>query len=400
MRSSDTCVLFYERGMKLLKADDRVLTYVTSNSWLKAKYGEKLRRLFTDHHSPLRLLELGKDVFESAIVDSAVLIVRSGQEAAVESFPTVDLELLPEGVTFPDLPYSVWKETRPVAASPWRVLSAAEWPILYKMEERGTPLRDWDVSIRRGVLTGLNAAFIIDDETREALIAEEPKSTEIIKPILRGRDIRRWRACPERWLIATLPSLAIDINEYPAVRRYLLSFGREKLGQTGEQLLDGTRARKKTAHMWFELQDACAYYELFEREKLFWMDMSPEGRFAVSRREVFCNDKGFVMTGTSLDYLCGVLNSKLATWYVRSTGLTTGMGVLQWKRFVVEEIPIPGLALADQRPFAMIIGRILTTLHSDAATDVSALEAELNRLVYDLYDLSDNEVRLVEESSP
>ena len=104
MRSGDTSVLFYDRGMELLHTDGGILSYVTSNSWLKAKYGKKLRHLFVNRHTPLRLLELGKDVFDSAIVDSAVLIVREGQETAVRAFPSADLELLPEGAKFPELP--------------------------------------------------------------------------------------------------------------------------------------------------------------------------------------------------------------------------------------------------------------------------------------------------------
>ena len=390
MRSSDTSVLFYDRGVQLLHTGGRILAYVTSNSWLKGQYGKPLRRFFTDHHTPLRLLELGKDVFDSAIVDSAVLIVRSGRRAAGRAFPSVDLELLPEGVTFPDIPDHVWQETRPAGTDPWRILSAPEWPILYRMQERGTPLKDWDVSIRRGLLTGCNDAFIIDDETREALIAEDPRSADVIKPILRGKDIRRWRVRCKQWLIAThngyRDTARIDVTEYSAVKAHL------------DQFLARLKNRQDKGATPHNLR-SCTYHEEFAREKLFWMDMSPEGRFALSRSEVFCNDKGFMITGTALEYLCSVLNSRLTTWYVRSGAPTTGMGVLQWKRFVVEGIPIPDLSPAVQRPFADAGDRILQALAANPAADVTAQEAELNRLVYEFYDLSDDEIRLVEAST-
>ena len=127
--------------------------------------------------------------------------------------------------------------------------------------------------------------------------------------------------------------------------------------------------------------------------------MSPVGRFALSRSEVFCNDKGFMITGTALEYLCSVLNSRLTTWYVRSGAPTTGMGVLQWKRFVVEDIPVPDLSPEVQRPFADAGDRILQALAANPAADVTAQEAELNRLVYEFYDLSDDEIRLVEANT-
>ena len=385
MRSGDIYVLFCERGVDLLRFSTGVLAYITSNSWLRANYGKKLRRLLSERHTPLRLLEMGKAVFANTIVDSSVLLARRGGKA--EPLPAVDLERLPAEVSFPDLPDDIWSEVRPADDAPWSIMSRAEWAIMDKMVHRGTPLRDWDVSINYGIKTGLNAAFIIDDETREALLAQDPRSAEVIKPILRGRDIRRWRSHSVRWLIDTHNGYGeisrVDVTEYPAVKAHLDQF-RGKL-----------RKRQDKGATPYNLR-SCAYYEGFGGEKLFWMDMSPQGRFSVSQEEVYCNDKGFIMTGPSLDYLCCVLNSHLVTWYIRSKALTTGMGVLQWKRFVVEYIPIPRLPFAEQRPFVNVTRRILMALDTDPQTDISVLEGEMDRLVYDLYDLSDDEVRLVE----
>ncbi len=131
------------------------------------------------------------------------------------------------------------------------------------------------IAIYRGILTGLNAAFIVDKKTKDALIAEDPRSAELLKPILRGRDIKRYRAeWAGLWVIATLPSLHVDIENYPAIKRYLLSYGKEKLEQTGETLVDGSKSRKKTPHQWFELQDTCAYHAEFERDKLVYPNMT------------------------------------------------------------------------------------------------------------------------------
>ena len=245
-------------------------------------------------------------------------------------------------------------------------------------------------------MTGYNAAFLIDGTTRDLLIAEDPHSAEILEPILRGRDIGRYRAeWAGLWLIATLPSLSIDIDAYPAVKKHLLSFGRRRLSQTGTVYADGTKSRKKTPHRWFELQDTCAYHAEFSRRKLLWMDMSTHGRVAVSDTTVFCNDKGFILTGRSLRYLCAILNSRLVSWLMRSTGLTTGMGQLQWKKFGVETIPVPRLSAADQDPILRLVDVILAAKDADGVADTSASEVELDRIVCELYGLTMREVAAV-----
>ena len=139
-------------------------------------------------------------------------------------------------------------------------------------------------SIYMGIKTGYNAAFIIDTSARDRLVEMDPKSAEILKPILRGRDIQRYRAeWAGLWLIATLPSLKIDIDHYPAVRRHLMSFGKERLAQTGRRLPDGQTARSKTGYRWFEVQTTCAYHAEFAKGiKCFGWTLSPRGRFAFS----------------------------------------------------------------------------------------------------------------------
>ena len=387
-RTGDIYQLFYERGFQLLKSDGGLLAYITSNSWLKAEYGKTTRRYFAEKHTPLYLLELGKDVFESAIVDSCVLIARAGRHDTIAR--AVDLDRLPDK-DFPPAAH-LWGELHPNGERPWSALSAAERGIMDKMEAAGTPLKDWDVAMYRGVTTGLNEAFVIHDAMRQALVEADAKSVEIIKPVLRGRDIQRYRAnWAGLYLITTFPALQLEIDDYPAVKEHLLTFGKERLEQSGKALKGGGKARKKTQNKWFETQDATAYHREFTKEKLFWMDMSPEGRFAYCDEDIFCNDKAFVMTGESLKYLCAVLNSTLVTWLMQNTALTTGMGVLQWKKFAVERIPVPKISAARQRPFIRLVDRILAAKATDPNADTGELEEEIDWMVYDLYDLTNEE---------
>ena len=395
--TGDIYALFYEKGCQLAKPHQGVLAYITSNSWMKAKYGEKLRKHLADHHTPLTLLEMGKDIFD-AVVDTNILLLREGGPG--NPFPAVDQDAHSQAEQFPP-PTEQWGQVRPAGVAPWRILSQVESGILDKMRTKGTPLGQWNLSINMGIKTGYNDAFIIDKATRDALVAEDPRSAEIIKPILRGRDIRRYKAkWADLYLIATMPACKIDITIYPTIMSHLLSFGRERLEQAGRLLVGGGRSRKKTRHAWFELQDTIAYHREFEKPKLLWMDMAAVGRFAYSASPILCNDKGFVMTGEYLQYLCAVMNSALVLWWMEKTALTTGMGRLQWKKFTVESLPVPRINPTEQRHYIKIVRRILERKASDPAADTTEMETEIDRMVYDLYGLTAEEIQAVEARLP
>ena len=312
--TGDIYQLFYEKGCRLLAAQRGLLCYITSNSYLKAEYGKSTRRYFADRHTPLRLLEMGKDVFKNAIVDASILVVRHGKSD--ETGIAVDMDRLASEDFPPD--ESVWGQFRPRGEKPWNALSAVERPIMDKMEATGTPLKRWDVRINRGITTGYNDAFIIDDETKRKLITADPKSAEIIKPLLRGRDIQRYRVkWANLWLIDThngygiVPSISID--DYPAIKNHLYG---------SYPKLEKRQDKGKTP---YNLRN-CAYHEEFTKEKLFWMDLTDKGRFAYVKEEIFCNNTAFTMSGKSLKYLCAVLNSNMAYWFMRNTALTSGNG--------------------------------------------------------------------------
>ncbi len=386
-RTGDIYQLFYERGIDLLRRRG-LLAYITSNGWLRAEYGKSTRRYFSEKHTPLRLLDMGKDVFENSIVDTNILIARRGKSS--ETASAVDMDSLPDK-TLPPHP-SQWGRLRRQGEKPWSALSSIEMRVMDKMEAVGIPLKEWDVSIYRGVTTGLNAAFIIDDATKQRLISEDPKSAEIIKPILRGKDIQRYRAqWEELYLIDAhngyndVPS--VDVENYAAVRDYLNDFypqlaRRQDKGKTPYNLRN------------------CAYHDEFTKEKLFWMNMtgSRSGRFSFSKDEIYFNDAAFIMTGKSLKYLCGILNSALSAWFIKNTGSTTGMGVVQWRKFAVERIPIPQISAAEQYPIIRLVDEILAAKAADPDADTDIWEWSINELVYDLYGLTKEEDTAIERS--
>ena len=391
-RSGDIYQLFYERGCQLLRPGHGLLAYITSNSWLRAEYGKPLRRYLSQRHMPVRLLELGKDVFKSAIVDSCVLLLRKGSGSGI--LRAVDMDRMPTK-EFPPSD-ELWGQVRPEGDAPWSILSPLEQSVMDKMQANGTPLKDWDVRINYGIKTGYNRAFIIDTATREVLIAGDANVAEIIKPVLRGKDILRYQAkWAGLWLVYSHSQIAE--NDYPEVREYLLTHKQPLLGRRG-----GANPRTgQVPYEWWQLQvdyyNSGAYKE-FDKEKLFWMDLTERGRFAYSDTEMYCLDTGFVLTGGSLKYLCAILNSSIATWLINNTALTSGMGVTRWKRFAVERLPIPKISGEAQRTFIELVDRILEAKAADPRADTHKMEEQIDWLVYDLYGLTDEELTAVTDA--
>ena len=386
-RAGDVYQLFQERGCRLLRPSSGLLAYITSNSWLKAEYGKPSRRYFSEKHTPVRLLEMGKDVFESAIVDSSVLLLREGRgDGAPTAIDAVDTDKL-ESHVFPPDP-CLWGKVRPDGEAPWNIMSQNEETVLGKMRAKGTQLKDWSVKINFGIKTGYNRAFIIDEATRSELIATDPDSADIIKPVLRGKDIQRYDAkWNGQWLIDTHNGYgnvpAVKIDDYPAVKAHMDGY------------YPRLEKRQDKGNTPYNLR-SCAYYEDFTKEKLLWIELVDYGRFAYDNSGIYGEATTFIMTGVSLKYLCAVLNAKLIRWYLQQVAPTSGMGTLRWKKVYVETIPIPKLTPAEQDPFVRLVDRILKAKAVDPHADTSETEEEIDWLVYDLYDLTNAEVAVVE----
>ena len=344
----DIYQLFYEKGSTILAAQRGLLVYITSNSWLKAEYGKSTRRYFAQRHTPLALLEMGKDVFENTIVDTSILVLREGRrDQEPQSFAAVDMDILDGSVFPPEI--EQWGLTTPEGEAPWSILYATEQSVMGKMQAQGTPLRHWDVQINYGVKTGYNAAFIIDDTTRRALVDADSKSAAIIKPMLRGRDIQRYRAkWAHLWLIiAKFGSYQTLPSEYPAVYKHLVQH-KQQLRARGQCRYSRTRKTNANAdydgqHHWLELDNnpRDEYLNNFGKEKLVWIELTEQGRFAYDDSGIYGEATTFVMTGQGIKFLCGVLNAKLVRWYLGQIAPTSGMGTLRWKKVYVEAIPSP-----------------------------------------------------------
>lgn len=226
----------------------------------------------------------------------------------------------------------------------WAILSPIEQSIKAKIEAIGTPLRDWDIKINRGVLTGLNEAFIIDRSTRERLIAQDPKSAEIIRPILRGKDIKRnTYDFKDLYLITTHNGYedtpAIDVTDYPAVKDWLDSEqwnNKQHLGTSSERLA----ARTDKGRTPYNLRD-CKYMDDFSRQKIMFSRISGnEPCFALDDDGYMTNDTGYIITGDHLDYLLEQLTSDVI-WFAFRRYYMGGGIEKEFKVNNLASLPIP-----------------------------------------------------------
>ena len=254
----------------------------------------------------------------------------------------------------------------------------------------GVPLKDWDIDIFRGVLTGYNDAFIINREKRDELIKADPKSAEIIRPILRGRDIKRYsHQFADLWLIATFPSLKLNIDDYPSVKQHLLSFGYDRLKQTGE-----AGARKKTNNQWFETQDSISYWDDFSKQKIIWIELTDHANFCMDTEGYYLNNTVFFLIGDRLPYILSFLNSKLCEWYFGKIAATSGVGTRRWIKQYIEQICIPpSPSIRDEKVLRELVIEIQK--RKKKGLDVSDLENQVDGVIFSLFNLSPDEVNFI-----
>ena len=281
----------------------------------------------------------------------------------------------------------------------WAILSQIEAGIKSKIEAIGIPLKDWNININRGVLTGYNEAFIITGHKRDELIAEDSKSAEIIRPILRGRDIQRYAySFADLWLISTFPSRQYNIDDFPAIKKHLLSFGIERLEQTGEQHSIGgkiIKARKKTNNKWFETQDSISYWNDFFKQKIVWKRIGSKLRFSYDDTGIFCLDSTCFATGEGIPFLVAVLNTTMGNYLLRDSP-KTGTGDLIISVQALEPIRIPVLSAEEQMPYKKLLASILESIKEDR--DYSNIEEELDAMVFDAYGLTSKERLFVKQT--
>ena len=392
-KTGDIYCLFYERGWHLLKKGGH-LCYITSNKWMRAGYGENIRGFFASKTNPLFVIDFaGVEIFESATVETNILLLAKGKNRHSTKCAIVDKQNkkhVNNLSLFVQQQHTICEFS---SSDSWVILSPIEQSIKRKIEAIGTPLKDWDIQINYGIKTGFNDAFIISTERRDEILSnclteeERERTAELIRPILRGRDIKRYGYnWADLWLIATFPSRHYNIEEYPAVKAHLLSYRKERLEQTGKKYIIGgeeIKARKKTNNKWYETQDSISYWEDFSKPKIVWGNLNLTASYALVNDEYFINAPSSMIVPASR-YLLAVLNSKLADYYIRNLGVTRNGGYFEYKPMFIEKLPVPIINCNDE-----IYRKIDEMLEFTNCIGV-------DHLIYQIYGLSIDEINYIE----
>ena len=290
----------------------------------------------------------------------------------------------------------------------WIVLSPMEQRIKQKIEAVGTPLKEWDINIYRGILTGYNEAFIIDGKKKDELIAEDPKSAEIIRPILNDKSIKKYRInFEEKYLINSHNGdrkrnlLPVNLEkDYPTVYKHILKVilkieGGEiqrKRGHTDKNKSFYDRTDKGITP--FNLRN-CAYLEKFEFPKIIWKQTSAEKTFAFDDKQYFLDVSGQMLTCQSnnieiLKYILAFLNSKLLEFYVRIQATSFGSMGTRWIPQFIELLPIPLYKNTE------LIELVTKIINSEKENDIGMFEKKIDSLIYSIYGVSEEEIKFIE----
>ena len=295
----------------------------------------------------------------------------------------------------------------------WVILSPIEQSIKRKIEAVGTPLRDWNIQINYGIKTGCNEAFIIDEAKRSEILAncrdaaERKRTEQIIRPILRGRDVKRyaynWAGLYLLWIpwhfplyedesiIGASEKAELEFRkQFPAVYKHLSCY--KDILSKRNQSETGIR------YEWYALQRWGAnYWDDFAKPKIVWMDLSDVPTFAYDKNSQFTNNTVYFMSGEeNLLYLLGYLNSKIATYLFSQIGSTSGVGTTRWQAFTMERLFVPRATKEKQSRMAGLVERLLATKSADTEVDTSVFESQIDAQVYRLYGLTSEEIAVVE----
>ncbi|MBS5870541.1 MAG: Eco57I restriction-modification methylase domain-containing protein [Fusobacterium periodonticum] len=418
---ADLYCYFYELGYNLLK-DNGYLGFITSNKWFRAKYGEKLREFLLNNTEFYNIVDYnGTKIFEGATVDSNILIFKKNRvKNSIFSLQIADTEAIE------------YKQEK-LSKESFTFINQSENSIKEKIERIGKPLKEWDININRGILTGLNDAFIIDRETRDKLIEEDYKNSEIIKPLLRGKDIEKYNISFDNRYLIYIPWHFPNIDnpksfienekdletQYPSIYKYLLKYK--------DALSNRNKEETGIRYEWYCLQRyGSKFYKDFEKEKIIYSEMVKESQFFIDTNYIYVNDTAFILTGSNLKYLLANLNSKLMEYAFKTFYAGGGLGKTgyRYKKVFLENLPIKpynneielenkvDLILENNKKLSSykeLLERAkknkkydeiidLEKLVEKTQDEIKKLDYEINQMVYKIYELTVDEIKIIENS--
>lgn len=388
----DIYCLFYECGINLLK-DDAILAYITSNKWMKADYGKKLRQYFSKWNV-IELIDLGGEVFENATVDTNILFIQKNENNTVPAlcydYNKGRYSNLDDNIPFVSIDF-------PKDGSTWLIESDIKRKIKKKVVSQGKQIKDRnDIQILFGVKTGYNDAFMINKLKRDEILTncktedERKRTEELLRPVLRGRDVKHYSIeYKDLYLITThngikkLNKERIKIEDYPAIKKHL------------DNYYYNLEKRKDKGNTIYNLRN-CAYLDEFNKEKIIYPEMNYNrlNNFYLDNQNYIGEATLFILTGKHLGYLTAFLNSNLFDYYFKDSVITLGL-VKRAKKTYIETIYIKDVSDQDDERFKELVYEIQNKKKNKE--DTTELEEKINNMIYELYGLTEDEIKEVEK---
>lgn len=406
--TSDIYTYFYELGFNILKSNG-VLSFITSNKYTRAGYGEALREFLLKNVSILDYIDLnGIKVFDSATVDTSILSFEK-LKSKVSSFRYLALD----NENLKACGYSIdlckdFKELSQKSLSKENFTFSDESTnsLKAKIERIGTPLKEWHgLNINYGIKTGLNEAFIITTEKRNEILAnckdeaEKERTAKLIRKMLRGRDIKRYSyEWAGLWVINAHNGYknqngekveAINIENYPSLKKHFDEFYPQLEKRTDKGLTP------------YNLRN-CAYIEEFEREKIVYSEIVRKPQFYLDTKlNFYAEATSFILTGENLKYLIAFLNNDFVAFIFKTfyAGGNLGENGFRYKKAFLEKLPIPKINSKNQKladELINLVDEILKAKEQDKNANTQELENKINSLVYKLYNLTEEEIKIIE----
>ena len=399
-RTGDLYQLFYEQGINFLR-QNAILCLITSNTWLRTGYGEKQKAYLFKSCNPLFLIDFADyQVFE-ATVNTNILIIKKENDNNSLQICNIKKDFNSSN----NLSDYFRQNAAKAGIKSWVASSGIEAQIKAKIEANGIPLKEWNVKIFRGVLTGFNEAFIINSKTKDELIAKSPKSAEIIRPILRGRDIQKYKPnWAELYLIhvpwhfplhkdASIAGASTKAEEefkkrYPAIYNHLLKYKSE--------LSKRNKTETGIRYEWYALQRWGAnYMEDFFRPKIIWKRIGSVLRFSYDESAVFCLDSTCFAVGEDIKFLVGYLNSIVSKRELLNNAPKTGTGDVITSVQNLEPLKVPNANDMQKREVSNLVEKCISILSNNLESDISDIERKIDDIIYKLFDFTKEEVEFI-----
>jgi hypothetical protein len=402
---ADLYVYFIEEGVSLLKSGG-MFGIIVANKWMRANYGEPLRKWLKQQRIE-EIIDFGNlPIFEGTTIYPC--IIRLGRKEARSTFSATKMETM----NFTDLSAYVTKRQYTVNQTTlddggWSLADRETETLLNKVRDAGVALGEYvDGKIYRGVVTGSNEAFIIDSKTKSRLIEEDPRSAELIKPFLSGKDIGRYRIDWKEEYLLYIP-WHFEIEKYPAIKEHLTRFK--------EGLENRNKAEIGIRYEWYALQRyAASYHDEFEKPKIIWGNLCIEPPFAFDESGHYVNAPACILISDEF-YLLGLLNSTLLWYFLKQIAACRAGGFIEAKPIYVKQLPIRIIDPSDPAAVARhdqiedLVARMLDLHKRLAAAEmpdekttlqqqIDAIGGQIDQVVYELYGLTEEEIKVVEGS--